>query len=82
MTFLISQDGKIAVRTDTIKTLYVGFFTDKKCYLGVSTQGDEDDIVMGHFSDENLAIGALEETVSNLTQEFSIRIKEESEVSE
>ncbi len=82
MIFLISQDGKIAVRTDTIKTLYVGFFTDKKCYLGVSTQGDEDDIVMGYFSDENLAIEALEEVASNLTQGFSTRIKEESEVSE
>lgn len=82
MIFLISQDGKIAVRTDTIKTLYVGFLTDKKCYLGVSTQGDEDDIVMGYFSDENLAIKTLEDVVSDLTQGFSIRIKEESEVSE
>lgn len=82
MTFLISQDGKIAVRTDTIKTLYVGFLTDKKCYLGVSTQGDEDDIVMGYFSDENLAIKALEEVALNITQGFTVRIFEESEVSE
>lgn len=87
MTFLVSQNGEFAVRTDLIKGLYIdeARFDAQKYHLRVVIECNDDDITVGKFTLAETARNALRCVVEVIVKGFSAVVVEDidkAEVSE
>lgn len=84
MSFLVSQNGEFAVRTELIKELYIGniVMSPQKHHLSVVIEGEDDDVVVGRFTSLVTARNNLKDAVRNVTGGYGYTVGRDTEKAE